>query len=323
MAGPVGNTRRSIVKAGLGAMGAVAFAPLASGADLVQPPSTPLSESLVTTLYKSLNDDQRKLVCLPFNDPDRDNAETGVPAIHAAFNKDQQEMIRQIFVGLHSPEYADRVIAQVIEDNGDFRNTSINFFGEPGTGNFEFVHAGNHLIRRCSDGSVKGAAFHNPIWYGHDAGGKDMEPAGHPGDAYFYQARQASQVFRMLDGRQRRVALVEKDPGDWIDTVRLSGKATGLPGIPMTELSSDQRGEVRKTLALLLAPFRQADAEEAMNMVGINGFDHLHMAFYKSGDVDTGDVWNIWQIEGPAMHWYFRGVPHVHAYVHIRRLADA
>jgi hypothetical protein len=29
----------------------------------------------------------------------------------------------------------------------------------------------------------------------------------------------------------------------------------------------------------------------------------------------------VWQIEGPAMVWYFRGDPHVHTWVHIRESA--
>jgi hypothetical protein len=49
-----------------------------------------------------------------------------------------------------------------------------------------------------------------------------------------------------------------------------------------------------------------------------NGFENLHMAFYKNQDVGKDGVWDVWQIEGPAMLWYFRGDPHVHTWVHIR-----
>jgi len=30
------------------------------------------------------------------------------------------------------------------------------------------------------------------------------------------------------------------------------------------------------------------------------------------------EVWDVWQIEGPNMVSYFRGKPHVHAWLHIR-----
>ena len=60
-------------------------------------------------------------------------------------------------------------------------------------------------------------------------------------------------------------------------------------------------------------------AEEALKLVEKNGIDNLHMAFYKNQDIGNDSVWDVWQIEGPAMLWYFRGDPHVHTWVHIRR----
>jgi hypothetical protein len=71
-------------------------------------------------------------------------------------------------------------------------------------------------------------------------------------------------------------------------------------------------------MADLLAPFRKEDADEAMKLVEANGFEHLHMAFYKNEDIGNDGVWDVWQIEGPSMVWYFRGKPHVHVWVNIR-----
>jgi hypothetical protein len=42
------------------------------------------------------------------------------------------------------------------------------------------------------------------------------------------------------------------------------------------------------------------------------------MAFYKNMDIGNDGVWDVWQIEGPNMLWYFRGAPHVHTWVNIR-----
>ena len=75
---------------------------------------------------------------------------------------------------------------------------------------------------------------------------------------------------------------------------------------------------MRKVMTTLLAPFRKEDADEAMKYVEASGFDNLHMAFYKTEDVGKDGVWDVWQIEGPSMVWYFRGQPHVHTWVHIR-----
>ena len=329
-----GISRRSLVATGLGMVGAAALSNLPgsgllgrAAAKSVSPPS----ETLATTLYKSLSQPLREAICFPFDDPLRLKVENNwnitSARIGTAFSPDQQEMIRQIFLGLHSPDYADAVMRQVIDDSGQagFGDSSIAFFGTPGSGKFEFVLTGRHCTRRCDGDSVEGAAFGGPIFYGHAPGGNFTEKADHAGSAYWYQARQANRVFDMLDGRQRKLALVDIDRGErGTETVRLTGKTTGLPGIPMTELSSDQKREVRKTLAVVLAPFRKADADEALKLVEASGFDHLHIAFYNYQNADVGrdGVWDVWQIEGPAMVWYFRGEPHVHTWVHIKRSAD-
>jgi hypothetical protein len=212
---------------------------------------------------------------------------------------------------------------QVEHDAGKegFGGCSVALFGEPATGKFEFVFTGRHVTRRCDGDSVEGAAFGGPIFYGH-AAQSDNEKPDHPGNVYWFQALRANEVFKALDGKQRDLALLGTGrPEEGNDTVKLTGKTQGLPGIPVSELSRDQKDLVRKVMADLLAPFRQEDATEAMKLVERNGFDHLHLAFYKNQDIGNDGVWDVWQIEGPAMLWYFRGKPHVHTWVHIREHA--
>ena len=98
----------------------------------------------------------------------------------------------------------------------------------------------------------------------------------------------------------------------------LAGRKGELHGIAVSDLSSDQKALVHKVMADLLAPFRKADADEAMKFVQAAGFDNLHMAFYKNQDIGQDGVWDVWQIEGPSMVWYFRGAPHVHVWVNVR-----
>jgi hypothetical protein len=284
-------------------------------------------ETLVATLYKSFTDQQRAAVAFPFDHPLRlkvdNNWHITDKKLSNFFTPDQQAMIKEIFMGIHSPEYAETVFKQVEHDSGKegFGDSSIALFGEPGTGKFEFVLTGRHCTRRCDGDSVEGAAFGGPIFYGHAAKGFYEKP-DHPGNAYWYQAKRANEVFQMLNGKQRELALLaEAREEKGTDTVKLTGKKSGLPGIPMTELSRDQKDMVRKVMGDVLAPFRKQDADEAMKLVEHNGFDHLHMAFYKNHDVGDDGVWDVWQIEGPAMLWYFRGDPHVHTWVHIRKEA--
>jgi len=125
-----------------------------------------------------------------------------------------------------------------------------------------------------------------------------------------------------MDGKQRKIALLARTrPEQGTKTVALTGKKEGLPGIPMSELSADQMGQVRKTLNDLLAMFRKKDAKEAMKLVEAGGFDHLHVAFYKNHDIGDDNVWDVWQIEGPNCLCFFRGAPHVHVWVNIKKPA--
>lgn len=141
---------------------------------------------------------------------------------------------------------------------------------------------GRHVTRRCDGDSVAGAAFCGPIFYGHAAAGFNEKP-DHPGNVYWYQAVRANEVFQMLDGRQRDLALLgDSREENGTDTVKLTGKKSGLPGISMAGLSRDQKEQVPKVMADVLAPFRKAGADEAMKLVEAGGFDHLHMAFCKN-----------------------------------------
>jgi Protein of unknown function (DUF3500) len=326
--GPV--DRRRFLKSTLAGLAAAAAGPAAlwtPTAGVAEPSRQSASETLVTTLYKSLSEAQRKEICFPFTHPLRSKVDNNwhitEQHIGAFLNADQQAMVKEIFLKLHSPEYADKVYNQVVHDSGKagFGDCSMALFGEPGTGQFEFVLTGRHCTRRCDGDSVEGAAFGGPIFYGHAAAGFYEKP-DHPGNAYWYQAKRANEVFQMLNGKQRQMALLGQGREEkGTETVRLTGKTSQLPGIPMTEMTSDQKDHVRKVMADVLAPFRKEDADEAMKLIELNGFDHLHMAFYKNQDVGKDGVWDVWQIEGPAMLWFFRGDPHVHTWVHVEKQA--
>ncbi len=282
-------------------------------------------ETLVTQLYQSLNEQQRKAVCFGFDNPLRSKVDnnwhiTNTP-IGTLLNNDQLDLVKQIFNSLHSEEYAKEVLRQFREDSGKggFESAAIGLFGEPGTGKFEFVFTGRHCTRRCDGDSVEGAAFGGPIFYGHASKSFNEGPT-HDGNAYWYQAKRANAVFQALDGKQREMALLGASPEEkGNDTVKLTGKKRGLPGIPMTELSADQKGLVRLVLGDLLKPFRKTDADEAMKLIEAGGIDNLHLSFYKNDDIGNDGVWDVWQIEGPNVVWYFRGAPHVHCWAHIRQ----
>jgi hypothetical protein len=283
------------------------------------------SETLVQSFYNSLSEEQRKKICFAFDHPLRlkvDNNWQITKSTVETFTKDQQAMIKEIFMGLHSGEYAQIVYDQVEWDSGldGFEGgSSVALFGEPGTGKFEFVLTGRHCTRRCDGDSVEGAAFGGPIFYGHAAKSFN-EKADHKDNAYWYQAVQANKVYEMLDGKQRKQALCNTSRGEHGNkTIELTGRNAGLDGIRVGDLSGDQQGQVQKVLRDLLAPFRKRDADEAMQYVQAGGLEHLHMAFYQKENIGDDKIWDVWQIEGPNVICYFRGKPHVHAWMHIRK----
>ena len=278
-------------------------------------------ETVVASLYKSLNEEQRKVLCFPFGHELQSKVDANwfvtPKKIGNYFNADQKAMIEEIFRGLHNPEFADRVMQHMKEDAGDFGAYSIALFGEPGTGKFEFVLTGRHCTARCDGDSVDGAAFGGPIFYGHQAGSSGTEAPDHPGNIYWYQAKRANEVFKALDGKQRAAALLG-DPRKEAKTATVALKAQH-EGLPVKDMSRDQRELVKKVLADLLLPFRKKDVDEAMKIITAKGgVDSLSMAFYKNLDIGNDQVWDVWQLESSNMIWHFRGQPHVHTWVNIR-----
>lgn len=296
-----------------GAALAAAAAPPAAGS------SRP--ESLVAQLYSSLNEEQKRRLVFPFDHPLRSKVDNNwhiVDArIGAAFNPGQQALVRDIYRGLHSPEFVDRAVKRLDDDAGGLGNYSAALFGQPGSGKFELVLTGRHCTVRCDGDSVDGAAFGGPIFYGHQ-GMTFREAAHHPNNVYWFQAKKANEVFQALDGKQRQAALLgAARPERGAHTVALKSQPEGLP---VSAMSADQRALVEQTLADLLLPFREKDRAESMALIRrTGGIESLSMAFYKNHDIGDDGVWDVWQLESPTMVWHFRGAPHVHVWVNIQQ----
>jgi hypothetical protein len=282
-------------------------------------------ETLVKSLYDSLKEEQRKEVCFDWNHTDKrgllrthvnNNWHITEPVINTDFfTKDQQQMIRQIFEGIYQPEWVKRIDKQLEDDAGGFGNDqNIAIFGTPGSGKFEFVMTGRHMTVRCDGDSTDHFAFGGPIFYGHAVQANEL--VGHPGNVFWPQALAANKVYEMLDEKQRKTALVSKLPRE--AAVQFQGADGKFPGIPVTELASDQKDELTKVLHKLIEPYRQSDRDEALACLKAQGgLDKCSLAFYSDGDIGGDKVWDCWRVEGPAFVWYFRGTPHVHVWANI------
>ncbi len=320
-------TRRHFVQAVGATAAAVSAASLPSIVRAKEDkPKSPKSETLVKKLYDTLTPEQKQQIHFPWDHKQdghilrlhvSNNWTITKPTLMSGFfTGEQQDIIEALFWALYNPEWHDRLKQQLRDDAGGYgKRQAIALFGEPGTDQFEFVMTGRHLTIRCDGNSVEHTAFGGPIFYGHAARGFNEAP-DHPGNVYWHQALAANKLYEMLDGKQRKEALILNAPDEAAVQFRKSGKQ--FDGIPVSELSKDQQAHVQGVLKTLIEPYRTNDRDEVLACLkSQGGLDKCHIAFYESDDVGDDKVWDTWRLEGPAFVWHFRGNPHVHVWVNI------
>lgn len=306
--------RRTFVKLGGAAVAGAASASLLDSRFVHSATAPSSAETVVGELYESLSEKQKTAIWRPFDHQDRQKINPNWHITKATigsdlFSKQQRTMIDQIVRNITSTDGYQRLLQQMEEDDGGMDSYSIALFGKPGTDQFQFEMTGRHLTMRADGNREDKAAFGGPIVYGH---GEEV-----PEDnLFFYQTKKANEVFAALDAEQAKLALLKKAPSE--TAVQLQGAGGRFPGLAVAKLEDDQKALVESTLKTLLAPYREADVDEVMEILkGSGGLDQLHMAFYQDEDIDNDKVWDIWRVEGPSLVWHFRGAPHVHAYINI------
>lgn len=308
--------RRAFVKTlgGASVLAALNGGSLSAGLFSGPSPSS-AAETAVTELYGTLSEAQQKQICFGFNHKLRKkiNANWSItkPTIGSDFYTDKQrKLVNRIVKGITSEDGYKTLQRQMDDDAGGIDEYSVAVFGKPGEGKFEFELTGRHLTLRADGNSVDKAAFGGPIVYGHG----DDEPKT---NLFYYQTQQANKVFEALDSSQAQKALVKTNaPKE--TAVQIKGEGGRFAGISAKELSDDQKTVFEETLGVLMAPYRQEDRDEVMEIVKkTGGVESLNMAFYQKHDLESDKVWDVWRVEGPAFVWHFRGAPHVHAYINI------
>ena len=326
--------RRDFLKTAAGAAmagAAVLGAPM-SVVRAAPPTASSAAEQALAALYATLTDMQKRTVCFDWDHTQTGDGNRGLLRTHVSNNwqitrphidsdfytAEQKRILFDIFKGIIHPDWHTRVQRQLRDDtNGRPWGAaqSVAIFGRPGSDKFEFVMTGRHMTIRCDGNTTPNVAFGGPIFYGHAASGFN-ETTGHPGNIFWQQAQRANFVYRMLDERQKRAALIERRPDE--AAVGFRGAAGGFPGLPVSDMSSDQKDELRRVLACLVEPYRQEDRDDVMACLQRQGgLDRCSLAFYRDGDIGNDGEWDNWRLEGPAFVWYFRGHPHVHVWVNI------
>jgi hypothetical protein len=203
---------------------------------------------------------------------------------------------------------------------GKVKNTpSVGFFGTPADQNFEFIYTGHHVTRRCNAHTDQGMGFAGePIFYGNFAKAF-RETKDHEGNPFWYQGLLFNEFYTALDGKQQEKILVGIEPRDENPATVIQKRKTDLPGLCGADLSKDQQAKLLDTMRRMLACFRSDDVDATMKTIEDNKLvERLFISCYGGAfDVGSDKVWDTWQIEGPEMVWYFRGMPHIHGYFHL------
>lgn len=308
------------------------------------------ADRAVKSLYDSLTEPQRQIMCHDWNKkgygkyPLRLHVANNwavSPMEVGSLTKDQQAIVEEIFQSVLEPQWPAKLHRQAKDDTGNewTRDRKIAIFGLPGSGQCQCVISGFHLTFRAGGAQGSSAAFGGAICHGHQPSGFREKP-GHPGNIFWYQAQEAHKVYRLLDGKQREMAVVTKGmpyydfgkgivrtpvlpeskfPNPMEPDVRFRGAlAAERPGLPIARLSRDQKEAMGKVLRRLLAPYRKPYQEDVMKCLEKQGgLDKCHLTFYKERMLGEEGEWDNWRIEGPAFVWYFRGYPHVHLWIHV------
>ena len=283
-------------------------------------------DSLPMQFFKSLSEEQQLKICLSQDHPKRQFVSNWwyicpEQRLHTFYTAEQQDLVRQIFDSLHSPQYREKMTWQVQKDlMGQIKNTpSVAFFGTPAHKDFEFIYTGHHVTRRCNAHTDAGLGFGGaPIFYGNFAKAF-KETKNHEGNPFWYQGLLFNEFYNALDGKQREKILVSQTPRGEKPSEVIAMRKTDLPGLCGADLAKDQQEKLIETMGLMLACFRPADVAATVRVLREkNLIERLFLSCY-GGAFDIGEdkVWDTWQIESPELVWYFRGVPHIHAYFHL------
>lgn len=284
------------------------------------------AETLVGRLYASFGDQQKKEVCFDWDHQDKkrgllrtyvaNNWNVTRPEINDEFYSDEQrDLIEQVFKSIIHPDWHQRYYRQLEDDAGGFgEEQSIAIFGKPGDGKFEMVITGRHMTLRCDGNSADHVAFGGPIFYGHAP--QFNENANHTDNVFWHQAIAANGLYQMLDGRQQKQALVARTPRE--QAIAFRGAKSGMTGLAVREMSSDQREHLQKVLETLTEMYRQSDQDEALQCLREQGgLEACTLSFYSDKDIGGDGVWDNWRLEGPSFVWHYRGAPHVHVWVNV------
>jgi len=311
--------RRAALKlgAGMGLLAGTGFL----GAYRLLPPAPSRNpepvDALARRLYVSLDDVQRAETCVEYDHPFRQYHNRGVwgggRSILFGFNREQRGILTDLFYAGVSSQGRSHIPDEDLTRWAGVHSMRVLICGDPTAPPYQIILTGVHLNLRLGGKNREGVAFGGPQVYG-DQGGNNR--VGLPGNVYRDQFLIAQRLFRSLDEGRRKHALLEEAP---VQTqIDLQGRHGSFPGLPVRELPADSKALASELIERIFANYAAGDVAYARECIAANGgMDALSLSFYQhheDGDIPEAQVFRL---EGPTAVFYFRGHPHVHAFVNV------
>ncbi len=314
------NRRRALKILGLLAGASVA------GRYLLLPPSRSkvleTAQSRALQLFASFDADTRRIACVEYDHPlrqyhNRGVAGGGINGFHLGW--EQRRVLTDLLYAGLSEAGRERVPNEFFTSWPGIHVMNVLFCGDPRTPPYQLIITGPHLNLRLGGPNREGVAFGGPQVYGDQRGN---ERKGLPGNLYRYQFLTAHRLFQSLNAAQQRAAVLEVSP---IQTqIELRGSKESFPGVPIAGLSAESKTIARALIDGILETYPEDDVEYAERCLQHNGgLEGLWLSYYREGEVDRSGEFQIFRLEGPAAVFYFRGYPHVHAFINVAMNSEA
>ena len=310
------------VGAGLGVAGAAG----ALGYQVVPPaPSAQLQhvDALARQLYASLDAEQSADSCVPYDHPLRQYHNRGVwgggREVLFGFSRHQRGILTDLMHAGLSAEGRNRVPDQDLTRWSGVNSLRVLICGDPAAPPYQIVMTGVHLNLRLGGASREGAAFGGPQVYGDQRGN---ERPGLPNNVYREQFVLARRLFQGMDAATQKRAMLERAP---VQTgIELQGPRGVFPGVPIAHLDAGHQALARTLVERIVATYATDDVAYALACIKANGgVDGMSLSYYARGEDGAIPEAQVFRLEGPGAVLYFRGYPHVHAFINIAMDGDA
>jgi hypothetical protein len=312
------NRRQSLkalgVASGAALLGRFALLPPAPSRTIADP------NDLARRFFDSLGPAERKQACVPYDHPMRQYHNRGVWGgglwVHPlSLGWEQRRTLTDLVRAGLSEAGRERVPNESIGKWPGVHAMHVLVCGDPNHPPYQVILTGPHLNLRIG-GDESGCG---PLVYGDQRGDG---VAGLPGNVYRFQLAIAERLWTSLAPAQRELALLPTSP---IQTdIQPRGSESVLPGIPASEITAEARAHVRTLVDAMLSTYPRETVASSWNDIDANGgVDRMSVAFYADSTMADGGYPHNVRIEGPGAVFYFRGAPHVHAFVYVVRDADA